>query len=118
MNILDTMDDYWSRRVIVYVSENNILDMIRGWHAAETRIVSSCFSHIPRDARVLSVCHDPMRRSFGFAIVHPSFDVVADGEMPPIVPDNLHLTYKTLNFLDKSDGMHLLSHIIVNPPKS
>lgn len=76
------------RRVkVVGVGVSDVFDWfamaLHGWpaHIGLPRI-----NGIPRDARVLGVHHDYLRNQFRFTIEHPSFDPVADGTEPPILP--------------------------------
>lgn len=73
------------REVVVWINERSVLDLFNLNSTEKSALVFHCpiFAALPEGYTVRAVCQDFMRRAFGFAVQHPSFDVVPDGAPAP-----------------------------------
>ena len=76
------------RRVaVVYVDERKLFEalvaFVSGQKVSPDDLIDAADTSILRECEVVRCSYHGLRRAFGVVLRHPSFAVVADGEMPP-----------------------------------
>lgn len=93
MDSTENLKDLHARRKILSVSDNEVLQSIYSLHDIENIILHK---ELPEGYIIKGVWYDHASGSFDFIIIHPSFDIVLEGAVPPHV-DDLNLIVKQYN---------------------
>lgn len=77
--------------IVVWIPEHNLHTLLFGWRREGyvmlptlqgARDANGNRHDIPADATLDRVCHAWDRKAFGLRLLHPSFPLVPDGELP------------------------------------
>lgn len=102
------------RLAIVRIGEDEILDAIRlilGGVIGTAVYKAPWLDRLPKDAAIVRVGHDFATQQFELMLEHPSFDVVLDGAVPPILSDRFEtiqtrfVTIKSVQDVDRREEL-------------
>lgn len=88
-----------NRVKILSIDQHLMVDILNWWIKPAGVLKLPITESIPEDATVISVNANWSRRTIEALIKHPSFDVVPNGEMPPMIPDYV-TEFKIIHFKD------------------
>lgn len=86
------------RLKIVRMDTRSIVDLLNArLYDMRDMIALPVMDGIPEDAEVVSVRENWQLRALEVMIQHPSFDVVPDGDLPPVLP-GIHTEWRHIPF--------------------